>query len=86
VEVEVINCLARLGVGVHHQTKAPVSDALSDSYLTCDLKQMIDYLVVCPVDIEDSRDMLSRDYKNMYRGLRIDVFEGYRDFVFVDDL
>ncbi len=81
-----INALASLGVGVQHQTKAPVRYASVDSYPIGDLKEMSDDRVVCFADIKNRWDMFARDYKNMHRGLRIHVFEGYRAFVFIDDL
>jgi len=86
MEMDVIDALTSIGIGIHHQTKAPFCDSFFPCDLIGNLEQMADDRVVSRINIESRRNMFSGDYNNMNRGLGIYVLEGHHALIFIDDL
>jgi len=83
VEVDVIDLLAAFRIAVGHKPEAPFGDTFFIGDFIGELYQVAHDMGIVFPEIKDSGNMFFRDYEGMDRRLRIDVFKGKGNVVFI---
>src|SRR5574337_473593 len=86
VKVQMVNRLPALAITIDHQAEAPIRDP----DLSCDpvrhQQEVSEQPIIGLVRIEKGREMLTGNNQDMNGGLRVNVFEGNRLLVLIDNL
>ncbi len=85
VQMDMVNGLSCLGVGIKHEAEAAFSYAAFGGDLICDLEQMSDKGVVFFFYLKGGGYMLFRDHEHMHGRLRIEVPEGHGCFILMNN-
>ena len=86
VEVEVKDDLPAFAVAVQYQAEAPLGDTLLSGDAVRHQEEVPKESIITLACIKERREMPAGNNQDVDRRLRVDVLEGHRFFVLVDDL
>jgi len=86
VEVKVKDDLPAFAVAVQHQAKAPLGDALLSGDAVRHQEEVPEEPIITLARFKDRREVAAGNDQDVDGGLRVNVLEGHRFFVLVDDL
>jgi len=86
VEMEMKHRLAALVIAVQHQAEAPLGDALLSGDAVRHQEEVPKEPIITLARLKDRREVAAGNDQDVDGGLRVNVLEGHRFFVLVDDL
>ena len=78
--------LPTLTVTIQHEAEASFGDPFLPCNGVCHQEEVTEHPIITLVRVQERREVPTGNNQNMDRGLWVDVFEGYRLVVLVDDL